>query len=117
MFCNNCGKKMPDNAGFCNECGAPLNRAPQQPTYQQQPAYQQQPSQNKPAKDKASKYRIAGIILLVLGVIAYAGMFAGSGFEIDSSSAAGIVEFIGFNIPIILGVILLILSFNNKKKQ
>lgn len=131
MFCNNCGKNMPDNAAFCNECGTPLNKAPQQPVYpQQQPVYQQQQPvypqqmsnaqqapQGKTPKDKASKYRIAGIILLILGVIAYFGMFAGSGFEIDSSSATGIATFIGFNSPIIAGVILLVLSFKNKNKQ
>lgn len=33
-FCPNCGAQLPDNAGFCSNCGTPLGAPPQ---YQQPP--------------------------------------------------------------------------------
>ncbi len=32
MFCSNCGNKLPDNAKFCNECGAQIPLTESQPT-------------------------------------------------------------------------------------
>ena len=51
MFCNRCGNQLPDEAQFCNSCGAQAatpveGQQPQQP-YPQQP-YQQQPYQPQP---------------------------------------------------------------------
>ena len=48
-FCPNCGAQLPDNAGFCSNCGTPLGAPPQyqQPQYQQ-PQYQQAPQQAAP---------------------------------------------------------------------
>ena len=48
MFCNNCGKQLPDGSLFCDGCGSSLaNNAPVQP---QQPMYEQpqQPMYNQP---------------------------------------------------------------------
>lgn len=53
MFCTNCGKEIPDNANFCDGCGAQIGATqaqpqqtpysqPQQATYIQQPAPQPQ---------------------------------------------------------------------------
>lgn len=55
MFCTHCGKNLPDNANFCDGCGAQIGAAqpqaqpqqtpyaqPQQATYVQQPAPQPQ---------------------------------------------------------------------------
>ena len=45
MICSKCGAQLPDNAQFCDKCGAStiVANAPQQPQYQapQQPQYQQ----------------------------------------------------------------------------
>ena len=55
-YCPNCGAQLPDNAGFCSVCGAPLGaptqyQQPQQPQYyQQQPQYYQQPQYQQPKK-------------------------------------------------------------------
>ena len=50
MFCTQCGKSIPDNAKFCDGCGAQIGATaqPQQTTYTQQPqqpTYIQQPQQ------------------------------------------------------------------------
>lgn len=34
MFCNKCGKEVPEGGKFCNHCGAQLNQQPQQPPVQ-----------------------------------------------------------------------------------
>ena len=51
MLCNQCGASLPDDATFCNNCGAPVAQPqyqqPQQPQYQQ-PQYQQ-PQYQQPA--------------------------------------------------------------------
>ena len=59
MYCPNCGKQNPDDAKFCESCGAPTAAAeapkaappppppppPQQPVYNQQPVQQYAPPQ------------------------------------------------------------------------
>ena len=52
-FCHNCGQQIPEGAGNCPACGAPVfvQQAPQQPQYQQapqQPQYQQPQYQQTP---------------------------------------------------------------------
>lgn len=48
-FCTNCGAQIQEEAGFCNQCGAPASAPAAQPAYQQptqgQAAYQQVPPQ------------------------------------------------------------------------
>ncbi|MBE5912054.1 zinc ribbon domain-containing protein [Pseudobutyrivibrio sp.] len=41
MFCEKCGKELPDGVKFCSGCGAPQN--PQQNTFNQQQQYSAQP--------------------------------------------------------------------------
>ncbi len=45
MFCRKCGNMLPDNAKFCNACGAPVER-PQEQTYT---TYQNQSYNANPA--------------------------------------------------------------------
>lgn len=56
MFCENCGKKLPDDAKVCENCGYKTASAavpekpqqPQQPAQAQQPQQQPQPQQPQP---------------------------------------------------------------------
>ena len=45
MYCNKCGKPIPDGSVFCNACGAPQAQQPQRPQqqFQQQQQYRQAP--------------------------------------------------------------------------
>ena len=59
-FCPNCGAQLPDNAGFCSNCGTPLGappqyQQPQQPQYYQQPQYQQPPKMTYMDKVRAAR--------------------------------------------------------------
>lgn len=91
MLCNQCGASLPDDATFCNNCGAPVAQ-PQQPQYQQpvyqQPMYQQpqpmyaQPIYNgvDPEQERLSKSILTmGILSLALGwLIAVLGVVFGA---------------------------------------
>lgn len=59
MYCNKCGKPIPDGSVFCNACGAPQAQQPQRPQqqFQQQQQYRQAPPpQQKPAAMPKSYY-------------------------------------------------------------
>lgn len=78
MFCTNCGKKLPDDAKFCNHCGAPqsgssVNVSQSKQSYTKQSYIPQQPATEK----KVSK---AGIILLICGILSVIGAFANGSY-------------------------------------
>jgi len=59
MFCNKCGKKIPDDSTFCNYCGAEISASVHQPspeTEEEQPVKDLPPEQGtgKPAKNKST---------------------------------------------------------------
>jgi len=88
-FCQRCGKAFADNMSFCDNCGTPLQaapqqaapqqpqyQAPQQPQYQapQQPQYQapqqpqyQAPQQPSAVDDVVAKVKVAGAKAKVAG--------------------------------------------------
>lgn len=124
MFCTSCGKNLPDNSVFCNNYGNPVTPTPaQQPVYQQQSVYQQQQGyyanqtyNNKDDQDKADKYLVIGIILIVMQVMAYIGNFAsGKGLNLNGGIVSIIGFVFGFNLFLIVGIILIIQYFKHKK--
>ena len=115
MFCSNCGKQIPDNTKFCNHCGAP-----QVTNSQSTPApcvNAEQPDQ-KPAKTRTKT--IIGIILICLQCVAiYGRMSDGKSTNLADyfpSGAAGFFEILGFLLMGIIGVVLLVWDFVQKKK-
>ena len=68
MYCENCGKRIPDESQFCPECGAPVvnNRPPQERAFRQPPQKSLRPV-NHPKK-KGNK----GIIAVIAAVAAVA---------------------------------------------
>ncbi len=57
LFCSNCGSKIPENASFCINCGAPVNKAqqPQEaeaPKENTAPDYQQRFYENKSQQEQ-----------------------------------------------------------------
>ena len=104
MFCTNCGKQIPDNSRFCENCGAvtgsgqqappPQYQQAPPPQYQQAPPpYQQMPPQYQsapPAKKGPGPLLlvIAGIVLVL--AVAGAGFFllGGDGKDEDKKASA-----------------------------
>jgi len=53
-FCNNCGSELKEGARFCEQCGTPVQQAPQAP---EQPAYTyQEPVYQQPAYTYQQQY-------------------------------------------------------------
>ena len=115
MFCTNCGKEIPENAKFCNHCGAQQggaaasasSRSAQQQAYNkyaspQQPSQQNYASQQPAAKQKPRKgSKVGGIILLILGVVSVIGACANGTYQymqysFDLSDMVVILMQIGF---------------------
>lgn len=85
MFCPYCGTKLPEDARFCGECGAPLNREPQyaspaQPAHDRYVSVQQ--ANNRTGTSTSGKKPL--LIILALVLIIAAGMLA---FSRGSDSA------------------------------
>ena len=74
MYCNRCGKPIPDGSTFCNACGAPQGQ-PQRPV-QQRPVYQP-PKPLPPAYIAVSWVTFA--LLLIYGI--YLGLHSFNGGE------------------------------------
>ena len=72
MYCQKCGKEIPDGAKFCTSCGAPTQAPVFQPVPEPAPAPGPQPAHQKKKKRSAGKI-ILGVILLFIGI----GIFCG----------------------------------------
>lgn len=83
MFCTKCGFKMPDNAGFCKQCGTPANSVSSPHAYQkleqtttEQPVFYS-PVQPSPKKKKEGKLLngfligtgIVTLVFIALGIL------------------------------------------------
>lgn len=66
MFCGNCGKEVPNDAKFCNHCGAFQNNTSAQTDRTPQQTY----TSDREKKSSASKSGVRGKIQIVLVVVA-----------------------------------------------
>jgi hypothetical protein len=71
MFCPECGASNPDEAQFCEECGAPLNLAPPEEVPSELPAVPPTPPTRPTSTGEppTSGLAIAALVLGILGVI------------------------------------------------
>jgi len=73
MFCPECGKSIPDNSVFCEECGAKIVKASpppiQQPVYQAPPPTNYQPVYKK--KKPVGLLIFIAILLIIIGGLVY----------------------------------------------
>lgn len=104
MFCSNCGKQITDGSKFCDECGAPQDTAPVvqsvQPT---QPIAPVQNFQGTPEKPKSKGKKIGGIVMVVLGALAFLGGISNGFFENISSGGADMSDIV--TILLLVGLI------------
>lgn len=114
MFCSNCGGSISDDAKFCDHCGA------QQSTDSQTTATPVEASQQTQKPTKKSKKKIIGIVLICLQAVSILGVVANG--EISNltgyftGGVSGIFEMLGFFLPAIIGVVLLVLDHLKKNK-
>lgn len=71
MFCQKCGKQIPDTANFCDGCGAPVNRGAPRPVGGQ-PQTQTPAKQKKKSSALSTLVTIGIVVFLVLAVISTA---------------------------------------------
>ena len=89
MFCNKCGRNMPDDSAFCPGCGAPVTASPgtaDAVPYRPAPApapYRPSPVYASFAKPVDPREREASKSVLIFGIIALA------------FSCTGIISFVG----------------------
>ena len=115
MFCSNCGGNISDNAKFCDHCGE------QQITSSQEiPVPRVEAGQQEQTPTKKSKKKIIGIVLICLQAVSILGVVANG--EISNltgyftGGVSGIFEMLGFFLPAIIGVVLLVLDHLKKNK-
>lgn len=86
-YCSKCGKEINENDNFFNNCGTEQNNI-----------------QNM-NNDSKKGQRIVGIVFIVLQFISYLAIF----------NINQLIEFIGYNCFLIIGLILIIRSYSDKK--
>lgn len=88
MFCSNCGKQLPDNAKFCNGCGAQQqvqSAVPQQSAPPVLPVYEEPV---KPVKAK-KKFPIWVVIVALVLVVAIVAALVLPGLDLGGGTASG----------------------------
>lgn len=92
MFCKNCGNGLSDGTKFCSACGTAVEANAQAATpVQQAPAQPVTPVQNFQAtteKPKSKGKKIGGIVMVVLGALAFLGGISNGFFENISANGA-----------------------------
>ena len=104
MICKKCGKGLPDNARFCNYCGADQTAA----EVENQQVYQEPLNSYQGINPKAAKKRKIAKVLFVLQAIGViGGLSSGTLAVMALSGPAGWCSLLGYFLPAIIGVILM----------
>lgn len=94
MFCDKCGREIPNNSAFCGFCGAPApsEDMPEQPQYggYQYEQYEQYPPKNSARRTWIIPVVVAGICCITLAAVAGIVIFSNNGD--DNKSDAGTVQ-------------------------
>lgn len=97
MFCDKCGREIPNNSAFCGFCGAPAPSAdmPEQPQYgdyqyEQYEQYEQYPPKNSARRAWIIPVVVAGICCITLAAVAGIVIFSDKGD--DNKSDDGTVQ-------------------------
>lgn len=94
MFCDKCGREIPNNSAFCGFCGAPAPSAdmPEQPQYggYQYEQYEQYPPKSSARRAWIIPVVVAGICCITLAAVAGIVIFSDKGD--DNKSDDGTVQ-------------------------
>ncbi len=92
MFCDKCGREIPNDSAFCGFCGAPSEDMPEQPQYggYQYEQYEQYPPKSSARRTWIIPVVVAGICCITLAAVAGIVIFSNNGD--DNKSDAGTVQ-------------------------
>lgn len=92
MFCDKCGREIPNNSAFCGFCGAPSEDMPEQPQYggYQYEQYEQYPPKSSARRTWIIPVMVAGICCITLAAVAGIVIFSNNGD--DNKSDDGTVQ-------------------------
>ena len=92
MFCDKCGREIPNNSAFCGFCGAPSEDMPEQPQYggYQYEQYEQYPPKSSARRTWIIPVVVAGICCITLAAVAGIVIFSNNGD--DNKSDDGTVQ-------------------------
>ena len=92
MFCDKCGREIPNNSAFCGFCGAPSEDMPEQPQYggYQYEQYEQYPPKSSARRAWIIPVVVAGICCITLAAVAGIVIFSNNGD--DNKSDDGTVQ-------------------------
>lgn len=92
MFCDKCGREIPNNSAFCGFCGAPSEDMPEQPQYggYQYEQYEQYPPKSSARRTWIIPVVVAGICCITLAAVARIVIFSDKGD--DNKSDDGTVQ-------------------------
>lgn len=92
MFCDKCGREIPNNSAFCGFCGAPPEDMPEQPQYggYQYEQYEQYPPKSSARRAWIIPVVVAGICCITLAAVAGIVIFSNNGD--DNKSDDGTVQ-------------------------
>ena len=94
MFCNKCGKELPDGTKFCGGCGTAIESATKTEEFS-----------STVQKPKSKGKKVGGIIMVVLGALSVFGSFANDYYWNIAHNGLNMSDFItiGFQIGLIVG--------------
>lgn len=106
MYCNNCGKEIPENSGFCPECGAAQKvSAAQNDVPQAQPQYQQPAA---PVDNGGFGWGLLGCCIPIVGLILF---LVWKGEKPKTAKTAGIGALVGVGITVLFYLISFMAGF------
>ena len=103
MYCSQCGKEIPDNSKFCQQCGCPLsNQNVQQSTEKE--TFQAASIKNKKTHKKIKSWQLAliigGIVLLILFIgLLVIGASVSSEIKETKANITPYLDYIGKYVP------------------
>lgn len=103
MFCKNCGKRLADDAKFCDGCGAQLAATVSQTA----------PIQNPKSKGK----KIGGIVMVVLGGLSVLGSFANDYYRNITHNGVNMSDLVTIGIQIALIAVGVYLIYKSNKQS
>jgi uncharacterized membrane protein YvbJ len=65
MYCNNCGKQIPDNSKFCNYCGSKIGFLPTDSEKSSNNSIKTTNNKNEIFPDKSIKYLVLSLVVFV----------------------------------------------------
>ena len=104
MFCNNCGKEIPDGTKFCSSCGTAI-----------EPATKTEEFKSTVQKPKSKGKKIGGIVMTTLGGLSIIGSFVNDYYWNITHNGVNMSDLVTIGIQIALIAVGVYLIYKSKK--